>query len=261
MNDDRADLIGLIENPPVRRMWLLANALRSLPLDRAIELARSAEAFVTGSSGVEHVSDRRSDVEASEVPDASEQLAEATTLDASVEQPTPTKRARLILPTEHRERLLERLARGVKNAELATEFGVSSKQVQGLRMGCAREIAQRRDQLGEKPVHPDQTLAQSASVEDIVRYLRQQDDVVVLQQDGSYLINGRFRMPVAELTVRANRMRSRQGQPVFQLPGGTPAQSDKISSANGHPLFWKDGSARSERVRNGSEKPATIETC
>jgi hypothetical protein len=50
-------------------MWLLANALRSLPLDRAIELERRAEAFVTGSSGVEHVSDRRSDVEASEMSD------------------------------------------------------------------------------------------------------------------------------------------------------------------------------------------------
>src|SRR5438105_12593218 len=48
MNDD-LELIGLVENPSARRIWLLANALRSLPFDRAIELACTAEAFVTGS--------------------------------------------------------------------------------------------------------------------------------------------------------------------------------------------------------------------
>ena len=43
------------------------------------------------------------------------------------------------------EQLLERLAQGARNAELASDFGLSTRQVQGIRMGSAREIARRRD--------------------------------------------------------------------------------------------------------------------
>jgi hypothetical protein len=255
MISEQVELNELIANPAARRLWLLHRALQHRPFGEAIELACNAEAFITGSPANEYLSGARVDERASQVSERPAQPSEQISSDGS-ERPTVTKRTRLELSAEHRERLLDRLAQGAKNIELAAEFGVSSKQVQGLRMGCAREIAQRRDQLRKKPVHPDQTPAQSASVEDIVRYLRQQDDVVVLQEDGSYLINGRFRMPVAELIVRANRMRSRQGKPVFELPGRTPARRGKISSANGHPLFWKE-SARSERVRNGFDEPET----
>jgi hypothetical protein len=80
-------------------------------------------------------------------------------------------------------------------------------------------------------------------VEEIIRYLRQQDDVVVPQEDGSYLVNGRFRMSLAELSARANRMRSRQRKPAFELRGEQPNETN--SSVNGHPLFWEK-SAESE---------------
>src|SRR5205823_6682263 len=125
-----------------------------------------------------------------------------------VEHPTVPKRTRLELSPEHRARLLDRLAQDAKNTELAAEFGVSPKQVQGLRIGCAREIAQRRDQLARERAQLEPT-SLATSVEEIIRYLRQQDDVVVPQEDGSYLINGRFRMSLAELSARANRMRRR----------------------------------------------------
>src|SRR6266487_1012458 len=49
MKED-SQLIGLVQEPTQRRFWLLHEALRCVPLDRAIELARNAEAFVTGSS-------------------------------------------------------------------------------------------------------------------------------------------------------------------------------------------------------------------
>ena len=42
------DPIRLPGNPPARRLWLLQEAMRSLPIDRAIELARIADAFVAG---------------------------------------------------------------------------------------------------------------------------------------------------------------------------------------------------------------------
>ena len=60
---------------------------------------------------------------------------------------------------------------------------------------------------------------------------------MVLQEDGSYLINGRFRMSAAELISRANRMRSRQRKPAFEF-GENPVE-EKNTSVNGHPLFWE----------------------
>src|SRR5438874_12928850 len=108
-----------------------------------------------------------------------------------------------------------------KNAEVAAEFGMSLRQVQGLRMGCAREIARRRDQLGNGSALEPTSLA--TSVEEIVRYLRQQDEVVVLQPNGDFLLNGRFNLTLADLLARANRMRGRQHKPSFELLGGMPA--------------------------------------
>jgi hypothetical protein len=60
-------------------------------------------------------------------------------------------------------------------------------------------------------------LAVLASPEDVVRFLRQQNDVVVSAGDDAYLVNGRCRENLVELTARANRMRRREKQPVFEL--------------------------------------------
>jgi hypothetical protein len=56
-----------------------------------------------------------------------------------------------------------------------------------------------------------------AGPDDVVRYLRRADDVVVPADDGTYIVNGRFRESLEELVKRANRMRGRQRVPVFQL--------------------------------------------
>jgi hypothetical protein len=56
-----------------------------------------------------------------------------------------------------------------------------------------------------------------AGPDDVVQYLRQRDDVIVPTQDGAYMVNGRFRESLEELVKRANRMRTRQRQPLFQL--------------------------------------------
>jgi hypothetical protein len=63
----------------------------------------------------------------------------------------------------------------------------------------------------------DRSLMVLASTDDIVRYLRQQDDVVVGAGDGKQLVNGRCRPDPSELVTRANRMRERQGKPPFEL--------------------------------------------
>ena len=56
-----------------------------------------------------------------------------------------------------------------------------------------------------------------ASIEDVVRYLRQRDDTVVQPEAGIFVVNGRFRMSADDLASRANRMRTRDQKPAFQL--------------------------------------------
>jgi hypothetical protein len=57
----------------------------------------------------------------------------------------------------------------------------------------------------------------SATVDEIVCYLRRQDDIVVPERDGRFLVNGRFREDLAQLTARANRIRSRRQQAPFVM--------------------------------------------
>ena len=135
------EVARLLTDPVLRRSWLLAKALETHPLDEALELARSAEVFIT----------------ASPVPEAGgvplllpgEQATIATRDPGESRPKVLTPRSPLTLSPEKREQLLERLAEGARNAELARDFGLTPKQVQGIRMGSAREIARRRDRTGE----------------------------------------------------------------------------------------------------------------
>jgi hypothetical protein len=127
-------------------------------------------------------------------------------------------------------------------------------------MGCNREIANRRTRLADKSLGPatqHQPANETASIDEIVRYLRQQDDIVVSQEDGWYLVNGRFRMSVAELTARANRIRSRQQKPAFQIPMAG-LQLGASSGQKSHPLFWE--AALPQRGLNGFRQPADNDT-
>jgi hypothetical protein len=99
----------------------------------------------------------------------------------------------------------------------------------------------------------EQEASPTAIIDDIVRYLRQQDDVVVPQEDGGYLVNGRFRMTPSELVIRANRMRTRQRKPAFEVSGG--ALSSGASASKSHPLFWEEPAANEPVVGNGFQKP------
>ena len=232
------ELTGLLENPPARRLLLLLKALQHVPFDRAIELARAAEVFVTGSREPLDVGVPPS-ITASNGVENSDDIRNSLSNSEPFGEPVPTSRSSVALSIEQRERLLRHFAEGARNAELAKEFGLSPKQIQGIRMGSAREIARRRDQLCKTEAEAEQNDLAPGSVDDIVRYLRQQDDVVVSQENGEFLVNGRFRMPLADLVGRANRMRERQGKPKFDLPSGMPVLPRQTVSANGHPLLWE----------------------
>jgi hypothetical protein len=253
---EHIELIYLLENPAARRLWLLEQALRSVPLEAAVELARTAEAFVTVSAA-----ETITDVPAT-VLRRDQEPCEPTPKSVSKASPADREAARSGSPLaeDQRDRLLERLAEGARNAELVAEFGISAKQVQGFRMGCAQEIAKRRTRLAHKSPEPadrHQHATATASIDEIVRYLRQQDDVVVSQEDGRYLVNGRFRMSVAELAARANRIRSRQQKPTFQIPTAG-LQLGASSAQKRHPLFWE--AAVPQRGPNGFRQPTDIDT-
>ena len=128
-----------------------------------------------------------------------------------------TPRSKLPLSPEQRQRLLDQLANGARNAELAAEFGLAPRQVQGIRISQARITKLGRGQEASAPRHPE-------SVEEVVRFLRQQDDVVVREDNGKFLINGRFRLGLEQLVERANRMRTRQGKPEFQVLKAEPVR-------------------------------------
>jgi hypothetical protein len=46
---ERLDVLGLAKDPVRRRSWLLYMARKALPFDQAVEWARTAEQFITGS--------------------------------------------------------------------------------------------------------------------------------------------------------------------------------------------------------------------
>ena len=228
------------EEPEQRRWWLLRKALECAPLQEALNLARAAEAFVSGSSVTTTIAKDRA-AQADNVQ-TGEQIVEAqprVAVPADASRPAPLKRSGLSLSPDRRTELLRRLAAGAKNAELAHEFGLSRQQVQGVRMGCAREIATYRDRDKANSARQESTdqAERTTSAEDVIRYLRQQDDVVVPEGGDQFVVNGRFHLRLPELLERANRMRRRQGKPEFGIPAQVK-QPAQVSSANGHPLFW-----------------------
>ena len=249
----------LIDNSAARRLWLLLQAAQSQPFDKAIELARSAEAFLMGTAVEAITEPRGAPISVAARPEGpTEQVADKTSVAAAADR--RSARNGLALAEDQRDRLLERLAEGARNAELAGEFGISAKKIQGFRMGCAREIARRRAKLDEQVPDPAdrEQVTETASIDDIVRYLRQQDDTVVLQEDGGYLVNGRFRLSAAELTARANRMRSRQRKLPFGM-SSTGFPLDTSAGPRSHPLFWEEP-APIGPASNGYRRPGELDT-
>jgi hypothetical protein len=245
MNSEYLEWLELLGNAERRRCWLLLKALECSPLDRAIDLARAADEFIAGERQIDVSIDPKTEA-ATPQPrrETTHPVSEAPLLP---DRPASQKRPALALSPEQREQLLRRLAQGARNGELADEFGLSSRQVQGIRMGSARQIARLRHTVDEQKQGSQPAPAVSASVDEIVRYLRQQDDVVVPQEGGEFLVNARFSLPLEKLVSRANRMRARQGKPEFHLADYQSSAEPTPGAANGHPLRADDGKFRNGR--------------
>jgi|SRR4051812_33365257 len=280
MDDESGTYLALTETPSLRRCWLLQKALECAQLDRALDIARSAEAFIIGAPAEVNVTNEcvntevganaanqvrtsvagdvigvtgNGDVRSAGTPinrAATSSVAQAETGAAhTVTRTTPSsdeagpgqqntsKPTGLLISRERRYELIARMTKGASNAELASEYGLSPRQVQGIRMVAARTRG-RRPQVPTGT--PDPAPSPNPGLDEVVRYLRQQDDVVVPQGAGEFLLNGRFRVDTTELVSRANRIRSRHGKPAFQLNGQAPVAADVVRPSVGHPVFWKE---------------------
>ena len=228
-------LADLVKNSAYRRTWLLYKASKTTPLNDALSLARAADEFITGTSIIQSGADCSMGPVA-DLPNGSEPALEtAIVVVATPTAPSKARGDRIQLATDERERLIERLSSGATNAELASEFGLSRKQVQGLRLGLARKGTKWRASLEEKQQPTEE--AHAASADEVVRYLRQQDDIVVQYGEAGYLVNGRFQLSLPDLISRANKMRNRQGKPDFKFVDNYTVSSEGSILANGHSAF------------------------
>lgn len=201
------ELTAVFTEPLVRRCWLLNKALEHASLDEALRLARAADEFLCMGQG-----------HAPTLPGA-ETLKEWSLLrvppaPAEISQPAPA----LTLAVSALDRAKSAAGEaGTAPAADAAESvnSIGAAQTDAAETPCAEDAG---DDLanGEPNLAMTSRLAVLAGMEDVVRYLRQQDDVVVSSGTGIYVVNGRFQLNSEELLTRANKIRQRQGKPQFQ---------------------------------------------
>src|ERR1044071_1631856 len=182
--DESVPYLALTDAPTLRRCWLLHKALECAQLDRAIEIARCADAFITGapaelsvtneplqpavgaSTGVERgqsasgeTGNGRPQAESPLtglccVPTGEITQKDGSAAPADIPRPTlnqaGTENRRSISP-EQRQALMARIAQGASNAELASEYGLAPRQVQGIRMLAARTKARNAKVVTKAP--------------------------------------------------------------------------------------------------------------
>lgn len=128
----------LLAYPAYRRGWLLLKALECAPLDQAIDLARAADLFVIGNDR----GDAASVIAAADCSAVPHTLRPRGTIKQHA-PPAPAESSRVNLSCAQRAELLGRIAKGATNTEVAAEFGLRPRQVQGIRMGTARATARK----------------------------------------------------------------------------------------------------------------------
>jgi hypothetical protein len=227
-----------------RRLRLLQFLLEKLEPEEALSLAQQMETFVLGSdSAKEH------------------RPAAKNGADTGAETPAWTVRPAAAAGErggedgQQRGRLLEReslrafaeaIAAGLSNAELASRFGFTPRQANGLRMGLARRNPALRAAASGRtkkppPIDRETELklqeaflmkkpAPAATLDDIVQFLRQRGDVV-FRSGAGFSVNNRLTLSTEELIARANKKRSELGQSPFaghvEGIGVVPAAADQ----------------------------------
>ena len=209
----RMELATVFTEPVLRRCWLLNKALESAPLDEALRLARAADEFLSANqANAPALSyEPASTDNSSTVPNQGGEPASALPIAASPGDQAD-QGAGPISATDHVAYTAD-ILNSAGAAEGDTSEGASSNS-------GGEEAGSEPEDSGPQAAMTS-GLAVLAGMEDIVRFLRQQDDVVVSAGAATYLVNGRFQLNSKELLDRANKIRDRQGKPQFQcIPYG-----------------------------------------
>jgi hypothetical protein len=232
------DLASIFTEPVLRRCWLLNKALENASLEEALKLAQAADEFLS--------------------PDRQRPNGSLPNRRAPLDQALPARRQEpaLAAPAELQGRDPgksasspsevdgHRLSPGFEpgdagKAEASSAESLNSVVDEPIKLSETEDTqtAETQDEELERnalsPSTTEENLAVLASLDEIVRYLRQRDDVVVSAGKDAFLVNGRFHLTSEELLVRANKMRLRQGKPQFQRipPSFTAAKdADFVSS-------------------------------
>lgn len=211
-------LDNIFDNSPRRRWWLLQKALEHASLEEALKIAQAADEFIT--------SEMKMCQAAAGAKSAAGAAASRSQPGTNIEYPGADQR-RPDQPDEPpapgaassvrcgRTRAGERPAATDLRNDAAPE--PATAEAPAAAEAAAAPNADQGCSADGKPEACDAGLAVWASVDDVVRYLRQRDVVVVANGENSFLVNGRFREDLNALVARANRLRERQGKLPFDL--------------------------------------------
>jgi len=169
--------IELLSDLRARRWWLLQKGMETTSFCDSLLLAQAAEDFLIGkpTSRIAVVSGTDAAVALQELRAPDVALSPTAQVDAQTE----------LAAGDHRPEV-----------ESNIEAGLSG--------------------LDEDAVHAVPTEPKPLPAPDeVVRFLRQNDDVVISTGPGMYLVNGRFRERGDELVARANRIRARRNEQPF----------------------------------------------
>jgi hypothetical protein len=205
------ELATVFTEPVLRRCWLLSKALENAPLDEALRLARAADEFLGGQhADAQPLLNEQALQEwlgnSVTIPNqASEFVARPTIANSSGNR------------AEHGSDPLSTTGHSVGAPESPKNVDASESDPYGnASIEISVEEVEDEPDDNEPQVAMTSGLAVLAGMDDVVRYLRQQDDVVVSAGTGAYLVNGRFQLKSDELLARANKIRQRQGKPQFE---------------------------------------------
>lgn len=209
------ELATVFIEPVLRRCWLLNKALESASLDEALKLARAADEFLGMG-------------QPKALPSPNEQAPSEGSSRASGQDFQPVATLPIVASGD------DRAEQAAGHTSATDHIACTAKNASAAASDTHEDISDtsHTEEAGSEPECSEQQAAKTSGLavltgmDDIVRYLRQQDDVVVSVGTASYLVNGRFELNPEELLARANKIRERQGKPLFQrLPYGFPAHN------------------------------------
>jgi hypothetical protein len=208
------ELATVVSEPVLRRCWLLNKALESASLDEALKLARAADEFLGGDQAkAQALLDEMAVSGSSSTRPSQGAEAASALINAASSAGEAKQDAEPVSTTDQVAYAADIVESASATENHGRDGGSNSSRV---------------EEAGDSEPQAAITsgLAVLAGMDDIVRFLRQQDDVVVSAGTATYLVNGRFQLNSKELLDRANKIRDRQGKPQFQcLPYGFPSSN------------------------------------